>query len=64
MEIFRIDKERFDKTKNEIKALIQETMIYNFPNAVIEDNYYEDILSRLGNYIVDGSAVAFLAVEE
>lgn len=64
MEIFRIDKARFDKTKNEIKALIQETMIYNFPNAVIEDNYYEDTLSRLGNYIVDGSAVAFLAVEE
>ena len=64
MEIFRINKAHFDKTKNEIRALIQETMIYNFPNTVIEDTYYEDILSKLGNYIVDGSAVVFLAVEE
>lgn len=64
MEITRLDKLNFDKTKNSIKELLRDAMCISFPEAIINEDYYEEKISKLEEYILNDSAIVYLAVED
>ena len=64
MEITRLDKLNFDKTKDSIKELIREAMSISFPEFIIKEEYYEEKISKLEEYISDGSAIVFIAIKD
>ena len=64
MKIIRINEIYFKNIKESIRKLIEETLIYNFPDSVVEDSYYVEKLSGLERYLRDGSAIVYIAVED
>ncbi|MDD6400230.1 MAG: GNAT family N-acetyltransferase [Lachnospiraceae bacterium] len=64
MEIVRLDINRFESIKAEIKGLIKESMVFSFPKYKISPNYYDDRLSCLETYIKDRSAIIYVALDE
>lgn len=64
MEIIRLESSHFEQFKNPIKSLMRDAMNCSFPKAMIEERSYEDKLSELRKYIMDGSAIVYLAINK
>lgn len=64
MKIERLDIRQYDAVQSGLKGLIQDTMLCNFPDAVIDDAYYPDTLCKIRHYLEDGSAVIYAAMDE
>jgi ribosomal protein S18 acetylase RimI-like enzyme len=64
MNVYSLSMEDVKKYKQEIIKLIQETMIFNFPDSVIPKDYYLDTIDSLLNYMKSGNAVVFAAFEK
>ena len=64
MEIIRLNKLNFNKIKDSIKELIREAMNISFPEFIIKEDYYEEKISKLGEYISDGSAIVFTVIKD
>ncbi|MDD3138962.1 MAG: GNAT family N-acetyltransferase [Lachnospiraceae bacterium] len=55
--------DRVDKYKSDIIQLIKETMIYNFPDSIIPEEYYSETIDSLLVHMKNGNAVVFAVFE-
>lgn len=62
MEIVRISSVQFEQFRDSIEELIKETLVFNFPNAVIDKEYYANTLDSVSKYLEDGSAIVYIAL--
>lgn len=63
MTVCSLSAEMLLKRKPDVIALIRETMRYNFPCSMIEDGYYEQTVNSLAEYLKQGKATVFAAID-
>ena len=64
IDIQRLSVEEVEKYREDIIQLIKETLIFNFPNNLITEDYYPDTVDNLLSHMNNGNAIVFAAIED
>lgn len=61
MTIEELTYDKFDLVKKDIEKFMRETEKINFPENHIKESYFAKKLDDISNFLIDGSAIVFIA---
>ena len=61
--IYRLNSNILMSFEEDIKKLIRETIMYNFPKVQIDDHYLNYIIEDISKYLINGTAVIYVGMD-